>query len=363
MQNSQTHSTIWRRLWHQVRPLLTWKSVDQPWGFLVMTALSVGTPVIIGAWLQQFGASIVASMGGLAILYMRQTAIAHRMISLGLASFGFCVCFTAGILTSFNPYLSAFTLGLTVFFVTLVCRFFSVPPPGTFFFILVACIARAMPFDPALVAERTGILLFGCMWACLLALGYSVGQACFFRKITAQGVQPGDSRIQAIILESAVIALFVGGGYLFSLIVELDNPYWVPVSCAAIMQGATFRAVWHRNVHRIVGTALGMGLAWIIFSLSPGVWTLALLIMLLSFVIEALVPRNYGLAVVFITPITLIFADTSAAISSPEHLIQARLVDIIIGSSIGYIGGWIIHKQALFNSLEALMMKWRDRQK
>lgn len=321
-----------------------------------MVALSVGLPVVVGAWLDRFSSAVIASMGGLVILYMQQTHITRRMMTLAICSFGFAVSFSLGILTSFNLYLSASTLALTVFLVTVVCRFFSVPPPGSFFFILVACMSRTLPFDLTLAAERTGILIFGCISACLLALTYSVFQVLFIDNNSTKQNQAEDRRVVAIILESAVISLFVGGGYFVALMMKLDNPYWVPISTAAIMQGATFRAVWHRNVHRIIGTVIGMGLAWVIFSLSPNAWMFAGLIILLSFLIEVLVTRNYGLAVIFITPLTVIFADSAIATGDTERLILARLVDIMLGSSIGYLGGWVIHHPKFFYHLEKWMV-------
>lgn len=324
---------------------------------MLTATLAVGLPVLLGAWLDQFSSAVITSMGGLVILYMQQTGFSHRITSLLVCSFGFAWSFALGAFTSFNPFLSAFTLAFTVFLVTAACRFYTVPPPGSFFFILVACISRTLPFDLGLAAERTGILMFGSMGACLLALFYSIAQTLRrgYQPVTHSNQQ--DPRIVAIVLESAVISLFVGGGYLLALLIQLDNPYWVPVSTAAIMQGATFRAVWHRNVHRILGTIVGMGLAWLIFSRSPNVWVLACLVSLLSFIIEALVTRNYGLAVIFITPMTVILADFAAASADIERLMQARLIDILLGSCIGYIGGWVIHQNKLFWRLEQSLMQ------
>src|SRR5690606_16529502 len=67
-----------------------------------------------------------------------------------------------------------------------------------------------------------------------------------------------DGRQRRIALEAAVMGLLVGGSWLVAVLAGLDNPYWVPISCAAIMQGASFTAVWQRNVHRLAGTALGL---------------------------------------------------------------------------------------------------------
>ena len=358
-QNNDSVSTRRFNFWAHIKPLLVLSQNKRSWGFLLVATLAVGLPVLTGAWLDQFAPAILASMGGLVILYMQQTHLSRRMMILVICSFGFAVSFALGTFASVNPYLSSATLALTAFLATITTRFYSVPPPGSFFFILVACIARTLPFDITLAAERTGTLLLGCMGACLLALIYSTAQLLLRRQppVTPTAI-PREPRVAALMIESTVIGLFVGGSYLFALLLKLDNPYWVPVSAAAIMQGATFRAVWQRNVHRIVGTVIGMGLAWLIFSFSPNIWVLAGLIMLLTFIIEALVIRNYGLAVIFITPLTVIFADTALATLDIERLILVRMVDIVLGSLIGYLGGWVIHHRGVFHRLEQWMMKW-----
>jgi hypothetical protein len=350
-------SSLQSRFWTHIKPLLILGDHKRPLGFMAISALSVGLPAIVGAWLDVFSAATIACMGGLVILYMRQTHISRRMMTLAVCSFGFSVSFAVGVLTSFDVFLSAFSLTLTAFLATFICRFYSVPPPGSLFFIMVACIARTIPFDLTQAAQQTGILLFGCMGACLLAFAYSVYQHCFQKQPEVKPAEVEDHQITAIALESSVISLFIGGGYLLALLVDLENPYWVPISTAAIMQGATFRAIWHRNVHRIIGTAIGMAIAWVIFSLSPVPWVLAVLILILSFIIEVLITRNYGLAVMFITPLTVIFADTTMVGVEINQLIQSRLLDIILGSCIGYLGGWVIHHTRFFRYLERVLSK------
>ena len=100
-------------------------------------------------------------------------------------------------------------------------------------------------------------------------------------------------------------------------------------------------------------------MAWAIFSLPLGPWELALVVTLLSFLIEILVTRNYGLAVIFITPLTVIFAEAALASANPSHLMLVRLFDIVIGSSFGYLGGWVVHHPQLFRALEARLKEWR----
>ncbi|WP_296059848.1 FUSC family protein [uncultured Amphritea sp.] len=343
MSNTSFSITLRLRLWKKIKPLFELSDHKRPLGFLAVSAFSVTLPALVGAWLDQFSTAILACMGGLVILYMRQTNLSRRMMILATCAFGFALSFALGVLTSFDQYLSAATLTLTVFLVTAICRFYALPPPGMLFFIVVACLARTLPFDLSMAAERTGILMFGAMSACLLALIYSIYQVYISKDYVNRPTEEVDNNIVAITIESLVISLFVGGGYLLAIMADLDNPYWVPISTAAIMQGATFRAVWHRNVHRIIGTTIGMGIAWVIFSLAPGPWELALLIFVLSFFIEILITRNYGLAVLFITPLTVIFADITITGTDTGQLMLSRLLDIILGCFIGLVGGWVIH--------------------
>jgi uncharacterized membrane protein YccC len=356
MKNEQDSAQ--KRLWERIKPLTQIGEQKRPLGFVIVAALAVGLPVLIGAALDRFSASVLAGLGGLVILYMRQTNLFRSIAILKACSLGFALSFLFGTVTSFHPVLSAFTLGLTVFFATLICRYFRLPPPGSFFFILVASVSRTLPYDVELIPMRTGVLLAGCAGAILLASIYTFIQ----RKPSAPASLTTDNRPLdkvALLLDASVIALFVGGGYMLALLIGLENPYWVPISTAAIMQGATFQAVWHRNVHRIVGTMIGMGVAWLIFSLSPGPWTLAYLIVSLSFLVEFLVTRNYGLAVIFITPLTVILADATYIGGDVHALMAARLTDVVIGSLIGYTGGWVIHHKRWFQLIEAWLVRER----
>src|SRR5690625_6684318 len=51
-----------------------------------------------------------------------------------------------------------------------------------------------------------------------------------------------------------------------------------------------------------------------------------------------------SLAVIFITPLTVIFADSALAALDTDRLILVRMFDIVLGSLIGYLGGWVIHQ-------------------
>ncbi|UZE96150.1 FUSC family protein [Alkalimarinus alittae] len=347
-------------IWKQIQPHLQLSDHKRPLGFLLTVSLAIGGPVTLGVLLGHFSMGVVASIGGLACVYLRQTPLTHRMLTMALVTFGFCTSFTISLLAAFNPWVMAFSLGIVAFWATFICRYFLVPPPGSFFFILVACIASAMPFSTALLAERAGLLLFGCIGACTLALVYSLIQILRGQSIVSDPVEVTEPRLIAIFLESITIASFIAASYLLALWLGFDRPYWAPISCAAILQGVSFRAIQHRNIHRIVGTAIGMGLTWIIFSLDPSLWTLALLIFLLSLIIEILVTRNYGFAVIFITPLTIILAEAQSASLDINGIVLLRMTNVILGSFVGYLGGWLLNKEDLYCRLEQRLLSVRD---
>ena len=351
MQANRRDLSFGRRLLQDVVSLLAWKPSTRPWHIPLLASLCVGFPALLGVYFGRFDAGVLASIGALGILYMPATSIPHRMVTLAVCSLGLTACFALGVASSFSPYVSALALGLTTALVTLITRFYALPPHGSFFFILVGALAGTLPFDPGLMPAHVGLFVLGGIQACLLAFLYSLLVA---RKAAPRAPPPPPGqRAAAILPDSIVIGLFVGGSLLLAQLLGLDNPYWVPISCAAIMQGASFRAVWHRKIHRIVGTAIGMGLAWVIFSLPFSPWELVGLIMALNFMVEFLVVRNYGLAVIFITPLTVLLAEASTVALPPDQLVLARMFDIVLGSVIGFVGGVILHHPEILAHLEA----------
>lgn len=102
------------------------------------------------------------------------------------------------------------------------------------------------------------------------------------------------------------------------------------------------RDMRHRKIHRISGTIIGMALAYWLWSWNMSPLQVALAVFVLMFIIETLIVRHYGLTVVFITPMTLLLAESALGNLALEELVQARVVDIALGSTIGFVAGWLL---------------------
>lgn len=108
-------------------------------------------------------------------------------------------------------------------------------------------------------------------------------------------------------------------------------------------------------MHRILGTAVGLCVAWVLLALPLNVWTLSLVMMALSFGIETLVVRHYASAVVLITPLTIFLAEAPhLGRGYPAAVIEARFLDTVIGAFIGALGAVLLHNQRI----RPLLSRW-----
>lgn len=336
----------WRRFLTALRVeldhLLSMNASDRRWQMPFAAALASGLPLLIGAYFDHMAYGLVSSLGGMVFLYLPNTPMQHRMVALMACAFGLVACYALGVISQFLPLLIIFMLTFLAILVTMVCRFYALGPPGSLFFVMAAAIGAYSPIEVLQVPLQVGLLALGCVLACLIA---------FFYSLYLLRLQPPPPLVALpaatfdfVVFDAIVIGSFVGISLVLAHVLQLERAYWVPVSCLAVIQGASMRAVWSKQVHRIIGTGIGLLLAWPMLALPLDKWGVSLLMMLLAFVIETLVVRHYGLAVIFITPLTVLLAEaTHLGHASAGAVIQARFFDIVLGSVIGLLGGVCLH--------------------
>ncbi|WHF52846.1 FUSC family protein [Chryseobacterium gotjawalense] len=334
-----------------VKSLVEIKKTERLWHFPFLAGICVGVCLFIGWYFQKPAYGNLASIGALVILYFTQAPLAKRMIHLCVCAFGFTLSFALGSVLSFNPYVSAAALGLIAFLAHLISTYFDIPPPGNFFFIMIGAVAISLPFEFESIPVRVGLVSMGAMLSVCLAFFYSVfiakkAEAPKARRVLKKKRYTG-------IVESLILAVAMFSALLTANILEMKSAYWIPVSALAIMQGKDLLHTRQRNLHRIIGTFIGMGVTWIILILEPKGLALVLIIAGLQFVIELIVVRNYGLAVIFITPLTIFLAENSSgAMINVNELMGARILDTVIGSLIGLAAGWFLHHHTLIATIE-----------
>jgi uncharacterized membrane protein YccC len=326
----------------ELQHLLTIKPSDRQWQMPFTAALATGLPLLVGAYFDHLNYGLVSSLGGLVFLYLPDTPLSHRMVALMACAFAMTACYTLGVMSHFFPLLMMPVLIFIAILVSMVCRVYVLGPPGSLFFIMAAAIGAYSPLEVLQVPLMVGLLTMGSLLACLIAFFYSLYTLRFRAPQPASPLPP--ATFDFVVFDSVVIGIFVGISLALAQALQLQKAYWVPVSCLAVIQGASLRAVWNKQVHRVIGTGIGLLVAWGLLLLPLDKWTISLAFMVLTFVIETAVVRHYAFAAIFITPLTILLAEAATlGHGSPATLIQARFFDTVLGCLVGLVGGICLH--------------------
>lgn len=343
------NQTGWRkfaaRLHVEFEHLIALSASDRRWQMPFAAALASGLPLLVGAYFDQMAYGLTSTLGGLVFLYLPTTPMYHRMVTLMACAFGLVACYTLGLISHFFSPAVVLMLTFISILVSMVSRFYRVGPPGSLFFVMAASIGAYSPTELLQVPLQVGLLTMGSLLGCLIAFFYSL---YVLRLEAPQPVIPlPKATFDFVIFDSVVIGLSVGLSLVLAQLLGLDRPYWVPVSCLAVIQGMSLRAVWNKQLHRIFGTSVGLLLAGLLFALPFEKWSVGLMVIALTFIIESLVVRHYGLATIFITPLTILLAEANTlGQESILAVIEARFFDTLLGCLVGLMGGVCIHSKA-----------------
>lgn len=328
------------------KTLKRFKKSERKWHLPLVVTICICFPILLGILLDRTDYGMIAGLSGFVILYMPNKSVVRRMITLMACSFGFILAYTVGVCFSFNPFISSIALGIFSAFTYRTSRYFILKAPGNFFFIMIASIASCLPFDIKEIPVRVGLMALGTIFACLVALFYSlyITKKSNIKSSTIEVVL--DSSTPKT--ESFIVGFFMFLSLFIGKIFNMDNPYWLPISTAAVIQGATLYHVYSKSYHRIIGTIVGLGVAWILLSFNFNIYWTFLWIIILQYAVETFIVRNYALTMVFITPLTILLTDFNSYLRlSISELIFARFIDIVIGSCLGVLAGWVLHQYRL----------------
>ncbi|HEB9354426.1 TPA: FUSC family protein [Campylobacter coli] len=333
----------------QCKEIIQLNPTERVWQMPFFFALAVGFALSIAAYYERMDLGLIAMIGIMAFVYTTNTPIYHRMAVTMCCSFGLCLSFLIGLCTHFFPAFSPLIIGLVAMASSILIRYYNIGAPGYFFFVFSCLLASFFPFPSKDYIFLVGLICIGGIIANIAAFLYSISVIYIFKNSPPKPVlQNGNLGFDIIFVDSMIIAFFVGFAVFLGAFLELDRSYWVAVSTTVILQGANLKSVWIKQLQRILGTTVGILFAWWLLKIKFTPLEFVFLMMFLAFIIEFLVVRNYALTVIFLTPyVTYLAEAASFGNLSVDMLIHARLQDIIIGSLLGLLGGFVIHKPYL----------------
>jgi uncharacterized membrane protein YccC len=121
-------------------------------------------------------------------------------------------------------------------------------------------------------------------------------------------------------------------------LLSLQHAYWAMAAAVVVLhQDSYHRRTIYRGLQRVLGTWLGVGLAAAVLAAHPDGLSIVALVaamMVLNFLIEITVVRNYTVAVVFITAAALLTATGGRAGTDLASLLLARGLDNAVGCAV-----------------------------
>ncbi|MUM17574.1 FUSC family protein [Mycobacterium sp. CBMA271] len=153
-------------------------------------------------------------------------------------------------------------------------------------------------------------------------------------------------RSHATITAGRVGIACLGAGVL-SAAVGLTRPQWAILSALVIVHLGPDRLHGTvRGLQRFAGTIIGLGLFAVLYQLSLTGYALIAAIATLQFCTELFLPRNYAVAVMFVTPIALLSAGVVTLQGSVTSIVRDRLAETVIGVAVAMAAMYVIAPRA-----------------
>jgi hypothetical protein len=306
-------------------------------------SIAVGVPLVLLALLGHFELAGFAGFGAFTAFYGRALRFLFRSRQQALIGALFTASVGAGLLAAHLPGAPWSTLGVLVVvvaFTALVGDVVAWKPAGPMFFVFAAGAASALP-----ARDASGMLLAVGVTAAAAAFAVLVGAVGGL--VRRDGWQRGPLRVARVrdvlargsgsrsTLVDVVLAVACAG--LVVACAGLDHGYWALIAAAApfSVPGPTKRLA--RGLLRIGGTCAGLAVAAAVLALGLPPWAVIVAIVVAQLGAELFVLRNYGIALLFITPLAMLLGTPGSSGVDTGALLAARLFTTAIGIAVGIV--------------------------
>lgn len=305
-------------------------------------ALGVAVPLILLHLAGRIDLAIFAAFASFSGIYARHEPFRSRVTHQVAAAIILLVCEALGLWLG-HTHASEWTVVVAATLVAGIgawlAAVLSLRPGGSLFFVF-AMTAIAGVSNPAPAGQALSVAGATALFCVVLGLlGAQLSQ-----RIRPDELMPppphGLTRQQLTwhVLRHFVAALLAG---VLGVLSGFGHSYWAMVAALAPMTGATRRLQLERGVHRIVGTLGGIGVSVFLLAFTFSSWFKVLLVVLMQFLAEMFVARNYSIALLFVTPLALLMTQL-AATSDPWTLVTSRTVETVIGALAGLVVAWLL---------------------
>lgn len=311
----------------------------------IRVAVSVGVPLLALYAVGRLDLAVYAAFGGLAMLYGHSEPAKKRVESQIVAGTGLvltialAMAYSAaqapvavlGVLLAVTV-IAAVTLGAAMRWV----------PRGEMFFVLVLLIIANIPTSwdrlPLGITVGAGGGALSVLLAWLIGADRTEpgdeATSDGWRRRLAAGYAALDRRQHLVLIAAATLGVLTA--WVLALVLGVGNPFWAAVTVAALMPALAAQDVWRRTIHLMLGTLGGVGVATFLFSFDPGHLALITIIIVCQGAAEIAVARNYGVALLFFSPLAIGMSNLSRG-APWQPLLVDRLVEAALGTAVAFL--------------------------
>jgi len=204
-------------------------------------------------------------------------------------------------------------------------------PPGPLFAVFAVASCGSVPTSATGLVRAVAVAAGAAVLAVLLGLLERV----LAPAVPAPAPPPWVAHRRVVHVVRCALVVGVAGG--LAVAGGLGHASWAMVAAVVPLSAPSLRGQVLRGVHRAGGTLVGVVLAAVLLQLSLPVPAVIAVVVALQAATELLVTRNYGAALVFITPLALV----SVQLAAPQPvgaLLRDRVVETLIGVAVGLAG-------------------------
>jgi hypothetical protein len=300
--------------------------------------IAMAVPLVGLAAIGQLDLALYAVFGAFTALYGRSHTHLSRLRMQGSAGIALVACVVMGTAVSVSPsreWLVIPVAAVVAGVATLLSDALLWHPPGALFFVFALAACAAVPSEPRQILVALLLASASALLALVISTAGLVRPSA--RRRTPSALVPSLRRALARPGEFGKVVGIVAAVAIAGAIPTasgLGHPYWAMVSAVAALSAADATGHLVRAGHRVLGTFAGLALAAGLLAVSSEPLVLIAFVVLLQVAAELFVMRNYGLTMVFVTPLALIMS----YLASPHDewtLLGDRALETLLGAAVG----------------------------
>jgi fusaric acid resistance family protein len=292
--------------------------------------------------------TLYATFGAFTSLYGRERVDLHRIVRQGAAGLSLIAATTLGALVAISDtreWLAIPVAGGVAVAASYVSESHGWIPPGSLFQVFAFAAVASVPAQADDLGPAILVVSISAIFAVVVGnLGALVRRARRTADPPAPGHPIGGPHSGGW-LYAAQSGIGVIAAGLIATGTGVGRPYWAMISAVVPLMTHDFAAQLVRGLHRVIGTFIGLAVAWLLLELDLVDAVVVVIAATLQALTELVIGRNYALALICITPLALLIVHLAAPVIPIDDLLKDRGLETVIGVAMGLLVGYATRRR------------------